>query len=127
MIRRKIRTLTIRRTFEGVAHFANALFGVLYAFAPNPLLCTICYGAIDAFNAMHTSGGWSNYQEVGGEDTAMLNSCWNTLASSTAIGIPFLGFWLERRTESWVRKKSFLEAIFGCNTDQITKTGSGQL
>lgn len=101
LIRRKVSTLTIRRGFEGVAHFASAVFGALYAFAPNVVLCTICYGAIDACNAMHTSGGWSNYQEVGGEDTAMLNSCWNTLASSTAIAIPFLGFALERRTGSW--------------------------
>ena len=31
----------------------------------------------------------------------MLNSCWNTLGSSTAIVVPYLGFWLERVTGTW--------------------------
>ena len=31
----------------------------------------------------------------------MLNSCWNTLGSSTAIVVPYLGFFLERVTGTW--------------------------
>ena len=72
-----------------------------YAFARGPLLGTLCYGGITAFDAMHTSGGWANYLAVGGADTAMLNSVFNTVGSSTAIVIPYLGFWLERVTGTW--------------------------
>ena len=101
LIRKDVATLTIRRAFEACSSAVEATLFVCYAFAPNPLLATLAYGGITGFDAMHTSGGWANYLEVGGEDTAMLNSVWNTIASSTAIGIPYLGFWLERVTGSW--------------------------
>lgn len=52
--------------------------------APNPLLATVYYGMIDAFFTMHTSGAWTNYLEVGAEDTATLNAVINSIASSSA-------------------------------------------
>lgn len=90
LVSRNIETLRIRRIFEAIGSSAEALLFVIYAFAPNPLVATLAYGGITAFDATHTSGAWSNYLEVGGDDTAMLNACWNTISSSTAIVIPYL-------------------------------------
>ena len=47
-------------------------------------------------------GAWANYLEVGAEDTATLNAVINTVGSSLAIVVPYLGFWLRRVTGSWV-------------------------
>ena len=90
LVNRNVDTLRIRRIFEAIGSSAEAALFVVYAFAPNPLVATLAYGGITAFDATHTSGAWSNYLEVGGDDTAMLNACWNTIASSTAIFIPYL-------------------------------------
>ena len=90
LVSRNVDTLRIRRIFEAIGSSAEAALFVVYAFAPNPVVATIAYGGITAFDATHTSGAWSNYLEVGGDDTAMLNACWNTIASSTAIFIPYL-------------------------------------
>ena len=48
-----------------------------------------------------SGGAWANYLEVGAEDTATLNATINTVASSFAIVVPYLGFWLRRVTGSW--------------------------
>jgi hypothetical protein len=48
-----------------------------------------------------SGGAWANYLEVGAEDTATLNATINTVASSLAIVVPYLGFWLRRVTGSW--------------------------
>ena len=36
---------------------------------------------------LHGSGGWANYMEVGGEDTAMLNATWNTIACKQRLDL----------------------------------------
>ena len=51
--------------------------------------------------ACESGGAWANYLEVGAEDTATLNATINTVASSLAIVVPYLGFWLRRVTGSW--------------------------
>lgn len=58
-------TLAVRRFFESGGSYIEAVFFMLYGFAPNPLIATIAYSAITGFDAMHTSGIWSNYMEVG--------------------------------------------------------------
>eukprot|EP01052_Picozoa_sp_SAG31_P060812 SAG31_NODE_19947_length_588_cov_0.584867_2_plen_126_part_00 len=70
--------------------------------APNPMVATVYYGLIDAFFTGHTGGGWANYLEVGGEDTATLNAVINSVASASAVFVPYLGFWLKRTTGSWM-------------------------
>ena len=90
LVSRNVDTLRIRRIFEAIGSSAEAVLFVVYAFAPNPVIATLAYGGITAIDATHTSGAWSNYLEVGGDDTAMLNACWNTISSSTAIVIPYL-------------------------------------
>ena len=39
---------------------------------------------------------------MGAEDTATLNAVINTVASSFAIIVPYLGFWLRQVTGSWL-------------------------
>jgi hypothetical protein len=84
-----------------VASLAECILSLLYAMAPSPVMATVWYGAIDAFFTMHTSGAWVNYLDVGADDTATLNAVWNSIASSSAILVPYLGFWLRQRTGSW--------------------------
>ena len=65
-------------------------------------MCPRSDGAIDAFFTAHTGGFWANYLEVGAEDTATLNAVINTVASSLAIVVPYLGFWMREVTGSWL-------------------------
>ena len=101
LIKRGTSKLSIRKGFTGVASAAESILSLLYALAPTPILATVWYGMIDAFFTMHTSGAWVNYLDVGAEDTATLNAVTNSIASSTAIVVPYLGFWLRARTGSW--------------------------
>jgi hypothetical protein len=101
LVKRKVDLLTMRRSFTGICSAAETVLQVMYGLAPNPVIATVYYGAIDAFFTGHTSGAWSNYLEVGAEDTATLNATINTIASSLAIIVPYLGFWLRRVTGSW--------------------------
>ena len=39
---------------------------------------------------LHGSGGWANYMEVGGEDTAMLNATWNTIACKQRLDLTWI-------------------------------------
>ena len=39
-----------------------------------------------------TGGAWANYMEVGDKDVATLNAVINTVASASAIFVPYLGF-----------------------------------
>jgi hypothetical protein len=68
-----------------------------------------------------TSGGaWANYLEVGAEDTATLNATINTVASSFAIVVPYLGFWLRRVTGSWFAQilcSVVIKAVSGAFSD----------
>jgi hypothetical protein len=54
------------------------------------IVVVFCVFCVLCFVWCAHSGAWSNYLEVGGDDTAMLNACWNTISSSTAIVIPYL-------------------------------------
>jgi hypothetical protein len=40
--------------------------------------------------------------KVGGDDTAMINATWNTVACCLPVVVPFLGFWLREKTGSWL-------------------------
>eukprot|EP01051_Picozoa_sp_SAG22_P013626 SAG22_NODE_1548_length_4150_cov_2.816095_5_plen_80_part_00 len=72
--RSKMSPLTIRRAATCTACVLEAACGIGYGLAPNPAAATAFYGALDAVMGLHGSGGWVNYFEVGGEDTAMINA-----------------------------------------------------
>lgn len=71
LIKRQVKSLHVRKFFECTSSFVEAAMFLLYGFAPNPLVATIGYSTISFFDAMHTSGIWSNYMEVGADDTAV--------------------------------------------------------
>ena len=50
---------------------------------------------------LHGSGGWANYMEVGGEDTALLFSFWNTVANLAGVVVPAAAAFFWRRTGSY--------------------------
>ena len=101
MVKKGVKTLTMRRSFTGIASVMETALTIAYGLAPNPMIATMFYGGIDAFFTMHTGGAWANYLEVGAEDTATLNATINSVGSSLAIVVPYLGFWLRRVTGSW--------------------------
>eukprot|EP01052_Picozoa_sp_SAG31_P013863 SAG31_NODE_845_length_11547_cov_8.098096_9_plen_451_part_00 len=102
MISKKFAALTIRRAATCSACLLEAALAICYGLSPNPIVATICHGALDAVMGLHGSGGWVNYMEVGGEDTAMLNATWNSLACCSQVVVPYLGFWLRSVSGSWL-------------------------
>ena len=111
LIRRGTSTLQIRRLSTGVGSYLEAALAIAYGMAPNPIVATLVYGIMDASTGLHGSGGWTNYMEVGGEDTAMINATWNTIACCLPVVVPFIGFWLREKTGSWLPQLVFA-AVF---------------
>ena len=133
LVKRGVRTLTIRRWMTGLGSFVEAVTAVGYGLARTPLQAAIAYALCDSASQLHSSGAWPNYYEVGGEDTvgkrflqqeiqefffqttncvfysvqAMLNAVDNTFASSTAIVVPYMGFGMLSATGSWVPHLAF--------------------
>ena len=107
LVKRGVRTLTIRRWMTGLGSFVEAATAVGYGLARTPLQAAIAYALCDSASQLHSSGAWPNYYEVGGEDTAMLNAVDNTFASSTAIVVPYMGFGMLSATGSWVPHLAF--------------------
>ena len=69
LVKRGVRTLTIRRWMTGLGSFVEAVTAVGYGLARTPLQAAIAYALCDSASQLHSSGAWPNYYEVGGEDT----------------------------------------------------------
>jgi sugar phosphate permease len=85
LIKRRVDTLTVRRTFTCLASVLEASCAIAYALAKTPLQAAICYGLSDCCSQLHGSGAWTSFMEHGGKDAATLNSVSNTLASLTGV------------------------------------------
>ncbi len=111
LIKRRVDTLTVRRTFTCLASVLEASCAIAYALAKTPLQAAVCYGLSDCCSQLHGSGAWTSFMEHGGKDAATLNSVSNTLASLTAITTPHFGFWLRAKTGSWAPQLFFAAAL----------------
>lgn len=97
LIARGVSTLAIRKLAtcwgSGISSVALLLFGR----SRTPRAATLCYCVALAGNSLHSSGFSSNYLEVGGEDTALLNGVGNTIANLPSFVVPYLTLALRRR------------------------------
>jgi sugar phosphate permease len=95
-------TLSIRRWSTGAGGLLCSLCGVLMVAARSPTRATWALLGYNAAHLLHEAGCFANFLELGGEDTALLNSVANSLANVMGILVPPLGLWVRARTGSWL-------------------------
>eukprot|EP01050_Picozoa_sp_SAG11_P002073 SAG11_NODE_100_length_16863_cov_12.374911_15_plen_511_part_00 len=94
--------LKIRRRFTLWGSILQALSCLIFTRMRTPALAMLANTGVHVGMCLHSSGWSANYLEVGGKDTALMYSVGNALASIPGLMLPPLGFWLLRRTNSWL-------------------------
>lgn len=101
LIQAGVPPLTVRRAMTCGGSVLEAFWALCFATRRTPLGAAVCYACLDCSSQLHGSGAWTNFMEHGAEDAALLNSVSNTCASMTAVIVPYLGFALRERYNSW--------------------------
>lgn len=88
---------TVQKLFTGFGAVLEFVFLTAFAVAKRPMQATVAYCCVVVGHLLHGSGFYTNFQDVGGKDSAILWAVSNPLANIPGLVAPILStFWTRR-------------------------------
>jgi hypothetical protein len=93
--------LTVRKRFSLIATTGSSIAAIFYGMAQTPLQACLGYSLYTVSVQGMASSMFPNFMELGGQDTAILNSVANSLANIPGFLVAPVGLLLRQWTGSW--------------------------
>jgi len=101
LLKRGYTIVQVRQLCICTSFCVSAMTFVVFAHAQQLALAACCVCILQACVPVCSAGFNASYLDIGGQDSGVMQSCGNMLASLPGIATPIFGAWVVARTGSW--------------------------